>query len=276
MKGYIYKYTFSDGKVYIGQTRRNPEVRHREHLSQSVGKTNPGFWEAYQRLGEPAFEVIDTIEATREVDLVDYLNRAETFYIEMYKAADPKHGYNKKTAGTVPSQDVMKLNDEFRDVWDAKAKPYREYYSALLKKVISKKEPLTDEEKECIRECWMNPNNIFYHRVEDYNLDDLSANSEDDDFWLGEAFDFFMMLLDEALEDDIYMYLQENQDEILRRRSNGKIIQQIDMEGNIVREFVSNKEVMEALKIARIDNVLNVLKGRQKSAYGYKWQYKPE
>lgn len=30
MKGIIYKYTFPDGKVYIGQTR-NPEKRKREH-----------------------------------------------------------------------------------------------------------------------------------------------------------------------------------------------------------------------------------------------------
>lgn len=43
MKGYIYKYTFSDNKVYIGQTRRNPEIRHKEHLSESVGPMNSVF-----------------------------------------------------------------------------------------------------------------------------------------------------------------------------------------------------------------------------------------
>lgn len=276
MKGYIYKYTFSDGKVYIGQTRRHPEVRHREHLSQSIGKTNPGFWEAYQRLGEPVFEVIETIEAAREVKLVESLNMAETLYIELYKAADPRHGYNKKSAGTVPSQDVMKLNDEFRDLWKAEAEPCREYFRSIMQKVYSKKEPLTNEEKQCIRECWMNPENLFYHQVKDYDLDNLSANNEDDDFWLGEAFDGFMVELDEAMAADISIYLQDNQDEILRRRSKGKIIQQIDMEGNIVRKFGSNHEVMEALSLARIDNVLNVLKGRQKTAYGYRWKYKSD
>ena len=48
MKGYIYKYTFPDGKVYIGQTRRPIELRHAEHLNPSTGPLNPGFWEAYQ------------------------------------------------------------------------------------------------------------------------------------------------------------------------------------------------------------------------------------
>ena len=47
MKGYIYKYTFPDGKVYIGQTRRDPQIRHREHISPVTGSTNGGFWRAY-------------------------------------------------------------------------------------------------------------------------------------------------------------------------------------------------------------------------------------
>ena len=35
MKGYIYM--FSDGKVYVGQTRRHISIRHREHISPSTG-----------------------------------------------------------------------------------------------------------------------------------------------------------------------------------------------------------------------------------------------
>ena len=51
MKGIIYKYTFSDGKVYIGQTRRPQEIRKREHLNAIVGPTSSGFWDAYQCQG---------------------------------------------------------------------------------------------------------------------------------------------------------------------------------------------------------------------------------
>lgn len=42
MKGIIYKYTFPDGKVYIGQTR-NPEKRKREHVDPKIGPVNTGF-----------------------------------------------------------------------------------------------------------------------------------------------------------------------------------------------------------------------------------------
>ena len=36
--GVIYLYTFPNGKVYVGQTRRDPKVRHREHLQGSRGR----------------------------------------------------------------------------------------------------------------------------------------------------------------------------------------------------------------------------------------------
>ena len=86
MKGYIYKYTFSDGKFYIGQTRRNPEIRHREHLNPIIGPANTGFWDAYQCLGEPTYEIIETIENENVTDLVDLLNKRETYWIKYYEA----------------------------------------------------------------------------------------------------------------------------------------------------------------------------------------------
>lgn len=40
-------------------------------------------------------------------------------------------------------------------------------------------------------------------------------------------------------------------------------------------EYVTKAEICEAFNIVRIDNITNVLKGRQKSAYGFFWRYKP-
>ena len=274
VKGYIYKYTFSDGKVYIGQTRRKPEVRHREHLNESIGRTNPGFWDAYQRLGEPEFEVIDTIEMEQEVDLVDTLNRAETFYIDQYQASDPKHGYNKKSAGTVASRDEAKLHDAFNQIWKEEVEPDHDFFRSVLKKMFDKSEPLTEDEKRFVRECLLNSDMIFHNRVKDYNLEDLSANSEDDNFWMGEVYEEFIMNFDEDAECQICQFINENRDEILRQRSKGRIIQQVDKEGNVIKEYTSNKEIAEALNLARVDNVLNVLRGKQKSAYGFYWRYK--
>ena len=57
MKGVIYKYTFPNGKVYIGQTRRNPELRHREHLDPITGPCNSGFWREYQKFKDYKYEI---------------------------------------------------------------------------------------------------------------------------------------------------------------------------------------------------------------------------
>ena len=53
-------------------------------------------------------------------------------------------------------------------------------------------------------------------------------------------------------------------------------IVQLDKEGNVVKEFYSFNEICQAFNVPRADNVKNVLKGKQKSAYGYFWKYKEE
>ena len=60
MKGVIYKYTFPNGKVYIGQTK-NPIQRKIEHTSASSGKRNVAFWRAYKKYGSFEYEEIITI-----------------------------------------------------------------------------------------------------------------------------------------------------------------------------------------------------------------------
>ena len=134
MKGIIYKYTFPDGKVYIGQTS-NPEKRIHEHIGPKIGPVNKGFWEAYQRFGTYEYEVIRDIAAR---------------------------------------------------------------------------------------------------------------------------------------------YIREHERQIIDDVQSARTIVQIDKEGNVVREFTSFLEICQAFNVPRADNVRNVLKGKQKSAYGYCWKYKKD
>ena len=114
MKGIIYKYTFPDGKVYIGQTR-NPEKRKRDHIDPNTGPVNTGFWEAYQRFGTYEYEVIREIESDNEDELIDLLNKWESGYIYQYKADNPEYGYNRTSYGTVG----LKLNKILKRVYNA-------------------------------------------------------------------------------------------------------------------------------------------------------------
>ena len=162
MKGYIYKYTFSDGKFYIGQTRRNPEIRHREHLSPIIGPANTGFWEAYQRLGEPSYEVIEVLENESVTDLVDLLNKRETYWIKYYEADKSEKGYNKKSHGTVADPRNAILDDAYRKVfqiiYDAKCEEY-----LPIRQKVGKNQPLTPEEQ---LEKYKQENEILKQQVE--------------------------------------------------------------------------------------------------------------
>lgn len=72
-KGVIYLYTFLNGKVYVGQTRRDPQVRHREHLDPKIGPTNSDFWKAYQEQGEPKYEILEMHQSEDVEELIDVL-----------------------------------------------------------------------------------------------------------------------------------------------------------------------------------------------------------
>ena len=100
MKGVIYKYTFPNGKVYIGQTN-NPRSRKIQHLSKSTGARNVGFWRAYKKYGSFEYEEIETVYAPTEEELRDTLNMLEQHYITKYKSNNRNYGYNLTSGGKV-------------------------------------------------------------------------------------------------------------------------------------------------------------------------------
>lgn len=78
-QGYIYKYTFPNGKVYIGQTK-NLEGRHYSHIYDAKNrKTKCVVDYAIAKYGEPIQEVIETItvDDTELSTFQEKLNEAE-------------------------------------------------------------------------------------------------------------------------------------------------------------------------------------------------------
>ena len=274
MEGYIYKYTFSDGKVYIGQTRRPLEMRHREHLNPSTGYCNTGFWEAYQRLGEPTRTVLETVEAENVDELVVLLNQLETAYILKYKATDPRYGYNKMPVATAYMPERALLNKEVSRLYEQAKSDKQPFFDSVTRKVFEGGTKFTEEEKIFIKSSLLDNNPFADALREEIDLDSFSLRDNVDGFFFEEAMEFAVMVYMEETRDIIEQYVSENAEVILKNGRSGKVIQQIDKEGKIVREFWSTDQLREALGISRIDNITNVLKGRQKSAYGYNWRYK--
>lgn len=276
MKGIIYKYTFPNGKVYIGQTRRHPEQRKREHLNTISGPTNKGFWEAYNEYGEPKYEELFVVDIDDVDILVQILNDAETYFIRLYKADYPEFGYNRTSDGNVSTGRKSILRRKYREVYkDISFQRTKTYYSAL-EKIMRTKQPLTDEELFLVREKYRT-DNLFQSYIDDYDLKTLpDFDNEYEEFYVSKALDFVLFMIEEEIEGEVTQFIRENSELIIEEERSKKIIVQLDKDENVVHEYNSFTEICHAFNVPRADNVKNVLKGRQKSAYGYFWQYKKD
>lgn len=275
-KGCIYKYTFPDGKVYIGQTRRPPEERHREHFDEKIGKANPRFWEAYQTVGTPIFEIIETIECHRVQDLVSQLNDAETQYIQQYKAANPQFGYNVRESAYVPIPRDAVLDAEFERIWIERAEKWYPTFVSVQDKCFYTFEPLDEEELAFCNEILKE--NIFQGAITEFGFDfhNLKENSEDARFFFGEALSYAETVFCEDNWEEIRNYIEENKERILSENSPETTIVKIDKNGRVVKEYVSPSEIREEMGLPNLNNIYNALEGKQRTAYGFIWRYKKD
>ena len=275
-KGYIYKYTFPDGKVYIGQTRRPPELRHREHFDEKIGKLNSKFWEAYQTIGMPEFEIIETIENKRVQDLVPLLNEAETKFIQLYQATNPQYGYNVRARAYVATPRDAVLDEEFQRRWIEVAEWWYPIYDRVKEKCFETFEPLNEEELEFCDEILKG--NIFDSAVKDLKFDfrNLKGNTEDARFFFSEALEYAEMFFCEDNWEEIRSYIEANKEDILANNKPENTIVQIDKNGKIVKEYIYPSDIKEEMGLSNMTNIYNALEGKQRHAYGYVWRYKKD
>lgn len=273
MKGIIYKYTFPDGKVYIGQTRRHPDKRKHEHIDKLVGPTNTGFWEAYNKFGEPDYEIIYEIECENVDRLVAELNILETLFIQHYRATNPNYGYNRMSHGYAVTDANSILKKKYNELYEEKIDSRLQVYYRITEKLSHRKAELTDEEKFLIKEKYrdMNP---FQGFIDDFNLDFPTKNSNNiREMFYDEALPYIERLICLELQDEIKEHIYTNMAQIIYEERKKKTIVQVDKGGKIIKEYMTLNEVCQEFNVPRADNVINVLKGRQKTAYGFYWKY---
>lgn len=275
MKGIIYKYTFPDGKVYIGQTRY-PEKRKHDHIDPKTGPVNTGFWEAYQRFGTYEYEIIREIESDNEDELIDLLNRWESGYIYQYKADDPEYGYNRTSYGTVGRKTNRLLKRVYNTIQEDFVNSEMQLFESASEKIWRTKQPLTDEELFLITEKY--PDEYWLNRLKSFNFKNLRKNriTESVGFYLEEHLGIVRNAIWACSEYKALQYVREHGRQIVSEVQSARTIVQIDKEGNVVREFTSFLEICQAFNVPRADNVRNVLNGKQKSAYGFFWKYKKD
>ncbi len=272
MKGIIYKYTFPDGKVYIGQTRRHPEKRKREHLDKLAGPSNTRLWEALQKYGESKYEVIYEADCDSIDELVWVLNQAETHYIQLYRAFDPDYGYNVETSGHSHTNSKAIIQEKYNEMINEELPKRLQLYNSLVDK-LERGKRLNDEEKYLAKEKYreINP---FQGWIDAYNFEKPSSNDDEVyDSLLDDAIPFIGWKIQNEVEEEVSDYIYDNLERIISDERKKRAIVQIDKDGNIIKEYDSLNDICQAFNVPSPQNVINVLKGKQRTAYSYYWKY---
>lgn len=158
LKGYIYKYTFPNGKVYIGQTTTSVEKRWQEHVSNSKRLRSKMVCDAaINKYGKEniKIEVLEEVEVDEKKPtlLVEKLNKLERKYISEYDSANIAKGYNILLGGERKPLAQKILDEKWYELFDeqkwGEALSYFEYmlFERIKPKVCETHEKLDKDER---------------------------------------------------------------------------------------------------------------------------------
>lgn len=154
--GYIYKYTYPNGKVYIGQTRISVEERHKQHMwASKYDNDKRCLCEiAIAKYGEPIVETIETIEIddTNPTLLCKKLDEAEMKWINEYNSTDTRNGYNVKGGGQHKTPETFILEEKWYQIfqkenWGDFIENLYNTLNIIGEKICNSKEKLTRGER---------------------------------------------------------------------------------------------------------------------------------
>lgn len=251
MIGYIYKITNTiNNKIYIGQTV-NPQKRWLKHLSvaRSDYKYNSYFYNAINKYGSDNFK----FEVIEECNVL-CMDERESFWIKELNSLTP-NGYNLTPGG-------MYLFDEHNPFYGKKHT--QETKNKISKKLTGRK--ASKEEIEIRRIINTGKSNPFYGKKHsEETINKIVAKHKE----LG--------TYKKASE-----RMKTNNPNANGIHSKKTPVVMILTDGNTVR-FNSTAEAGKYVKEKGLTNakypgnsITDVCKGRQKSAFGYKWSYVEE
>ena len=154
--GYIYKYTFPNGKIYIGQTRVSVKDRHYQHMLSAATNNKCTPCElAIIKYGEPEVETLETIEVSdyENLKLQELLDEAEKKWIEHYNSTTKSgRGYNVQEGGVKITPEEFILQERWyeifeKDRWRESIIYVKELLDSIGTKLCITKEKLTKEER---------------------------------------------------------------------------------------------------------------------------------
>jgi hypothetical protein len=271
MKGTIYKCTFADGKVYIGKSIRIGQ-RLKEHLNDIIGPLNPGYYDAYQRLGEPQFEILFQEDFTNILEREVTLCGMEEYYIKYYNATDPDYGYNIRNISPMTPGARKAIDSKINDLIEELLTERLRDYEIIRNKLCKKEEPLTPAERYFVKGKFREKN-IWQNSIDSFDFNDYNNNTDEEwIFLVDDAIPMIKCIIKTDTRKEVLKYVYYNADEVFKKTNDNPILR-INGLGEI-KEYQSINDICEELRIDRPDNIRNALNGKQKKAYGFTWIYK--
>lgn len=258
MIGVIYKYTSPSGKHYIGQTI-DEQKRRADFLNENQAYAGDKINKAREKYGAINFsyEILAKFSAESIEEVCDLLDFAEQYYIEKF---DSFHsGYNL-TEGGATFRKWKKTQDQIRKQRESIKKYYETHKNPNSKKVLQ-----------------YDLNGVF---IKEWNsateaetaLGYSSGNISNVCKGKGKSAMGYMWRYKEG--DSIPETIEKCKVKGTPHKHAGLL--QLDLEGNLIKEWNSNKEASEALGIKSASAISEVCRGRRKSVKGFVWRYKEQ
>lgn len=189
LKGYIYKYTYSNGKVYIGQTT-DLEKRHYQHMYASGGKIKRQVCEiAIAKYGEPKLEILEEIveENGKPYKFHELLNDAEQKWIKIYDSTNKEKGYNIQCGGHRVNEEEFIL-EEIRQ--EQIKKHDSEIYRVrnILESIIEKVKNTNNFSNQNVQSSNPYEKGKFLGDIENFDIRKFNLDQEEAKLWFNYKF----------------------------------------------------------------------------------------
>lgn len=254
----IYKATCKiTGKVYIGQTRKQMEVRRYEHIRDAFTlNVSTTFANALRKYGKENFEweVIDNAVTQEELD------EKEIYWISEYNST--VEGYNMLPGGSYnPMDNVLIYNKHLTKVQSIE---FRKKHSILMKEVVSKNGFSEDHRQKISQKLKGNKHFLGKSHSPEWGVQRSQMLS-------GEKHPMYGKKHSEEVKKRI--------SEVARNQKMGaKTIIQFDLEGNKLNTFKSlasaERWIRENTQYVRAtEQTIRKYARLNRPTYGYLWKY---
>lgn len=237
--GYIYKiYNTVNDKIYIGQTRRDINIRWHQHLS-SINREqdkNTVLYRAMNKYGSDKFHIqlINEYSFESKDELVETLNKEEIRYISKYNSVKP-NGYNMQYGGKSATESLKCPVDKYSTEGE------------LLNSYESFSEACLDSDKK-----------LNYHHISECCRGKLYTSGGYVWRFKGEPFDKYNISDKRCASVDVYF-------------KDGVFIKHFNSMAEAIYEILGSADHKKYSP-----HITSCCKGDRHTAYGYVWRYANE